>query len=67
VDSLISPHCGGEIRFLAVIEETPVIERIPCHIGTWGPSPAVWVPPNKDEWSDQSQIPLTYHPVPDVA
>jgi hypothetical protein len=24
VDPLICPHCGGEMRFLAVIEEAPV-------------------------------------------
>ena len=28
VDPLICPHCGGEMRFLAVIEEPPVIEQI---------------------------------------
>ena len=28
VDPLICPHCGGQMRFLAVIEEPPVIERI---------------------------------------
>jgi len=25
---LVCPHCGGEMRFLSVIEEPPVIERI---------------------------------------
>ena len=32
VDPLICPHCGGEMRFLAVIEEAPVIEKILRHI-----------------------------------
>jgi hypothetical protein len=31
VDPLKRPHCGGEMRFLAVIEEDPVIERILRH------------------------------------
>jgi len=30
---LICPHCGGEMRFLAVVEEAPVIERILRHLG----------------------------------
>jgi len=28
---------------------------------------SAWAPPDEDDWSDQSQIPLTYHPVPDIA
>ncbi len=37
VDPLICPHCGGQMRFLAVIEEPPVIERILDQIGEWCP------------------------------
>ncbi len=29
VDPLICPHCGGKMRFLAVIEEAPVITAVP--------------------------------------
>jgi len=32
VDPLICPHCGGELRFLAVIEEAPVIQWILRHL-----------------------------------
>ncbi len=67
VDPLTCPHCGGEMRFLAVIEEAPVIERILCHIGVWDPSPPLRAPPVEEDWPDNSQIPLTYHPVPDIA
>jgi len=34
VDPLFCPHCGGEIRCLAVIKEAPVIERILRHRST---------------------------------
>ncbi len=44
VDPLICPHCGGEMRFLAVIEKVPVIEQILCHIGVWDPSPPLQGP-----------------------
>jgi hypothetical protein len=50
VDPLICPHCGGEMRFLAVIEEAPVIERILRHIGVWDPSPPLRAPPDEDDW-----------------
>ncbi len=29
----IRPHCGGEMRFPALIEEAPVIDRISRHVG----------------------------------
>ncbi len=45
VDPLICPHCGGQMRFLAVIEEPPVIERILDQIGEWCPSPPPRAPP----------------------
>ena len=65
VDPLICPHCGGVMRFLAVIEEDLVIEKILRHIKAWDPRPPLRAPPN--DWPENSQIPLTYHPVPDIA
>ncbi len=38
-----------------------------CHIGVWDPSPPLRAPPVEEEWPDNSQISLTYHPVPDIA
>jgi hypothetical protein len=67
VDPLICPHCGGVMRFLAVIEEAPVIERILRHIKAWNPRPPLRAPPVDDDWPENSQILLTYHPVPDIA
>ena len=67
VDPLICPHCGGEMRFVAVIEEAPIIERILRHVGAWDPLPPMRSPPLEDDWPEQSQILLTYHPVSDIA
>ena len=66
VDPLICPHCGEEMRFLAVIEEQPVIEKILRHIKAWDPRPPLRAP-HDDDWPENSRIPLTYHPVPDIA
>ena len=67
LDPLICPHCGGQMRFLAVIEEPPVIERILDQIGEWCPSPPPRAPPAEQEWPKGCQIPLSYHRVPDIA
>ncbi len=67
VDPLKCPHCGGEMRFLAGIEEAPVIERILYHIGVWVPSPPLRAPRVEEEWPDNSQITLTYDAVLDIA
>ena len=66
VEPLTCPHCGGEMRVIAVIEEAPVIERILRHVGVWEPTPPLRAPP-EEAWPTGSQIPLTYHPVPDIA
>ena len=52
VDPLICQHCGGEMRFLAVIEETPVIERILRHVGVWNPTPPLRALPVEENWPD---------------
>lgn len=67
VEPLSCPHCGEEMRFLAVIEQAPVIEWILRHVGMWEPTPPLRAPPEEGEWPTQSQIPLTYHPVPGIA
>lgn len=55
------------MQLIAVIEEAPVIERILRHVGAWDPSPPLPAPPDEDDRPDDSQIPLTSHPVPGVA
>ncbi len=59
---LVCPHCGGEMRFLSVIEEPLVIDRILCHLGLWAPRP-----PEEGDWPVNGQIPLTYEPLPAIA
>jgi hypothetical protein len=66
-DPLVCPHCGGEMRFLAVIEAPLVIERILRHLGLWDPRPPSQGPPEDDDWPVNGQIPLTYEPVPAIA
>jgi hypothetical protein len=66
-DPLICPHCGGEMRFLAVIEAPIVIERILRHLGLWDPRPPSQGPPEDGDWPVNGQIPLTYEPLPAIA
>jgi len=66
----VCPHCGGEMSFLSVIEvieEPPVVERILRHLGLWDPRPPSQGPPEDDHWPVNSQIPLTYAPLPAIA
>jgi len=67
VDPLTCPHCGSEMRFVALIEEVSVIERILAHLGVWDPQPPLRAPPADDDWPESGQIPLTYGPFPDIA
>ena len=67
VEPLNCPRCGGAMRFVAVIEEAPVIERILRHVRAWDPTQPLRGPLVESDWPPQSQIPLTYHPVPDMA
>ena len=55
------------LELVTVIEEPPVIERILDQIGEWCPSPPPRAPPTEQEWPKGCQIPLSYHPVPDIA
>lgn len=56
------------MRIIALVDDAGVIERILKHLKVWHPrtesrSPAVPDPP----WPDGETIPLTCHPVPDIA
>ncbi len=63
IDPLLCPECGAQMRVIALIEDPAVIERILSWLGIWeplrpsGPSP----PP------ERASLPLTYHPLPDIA
>ncbi|MAF99633.1 MAG: hypothetical protein CL388_00265 [Acidiferrobacteraceae bacterium] len=60
-------HYGGQMRFLAVIEDAPVIERILGQTGGWNLSPPPRAPLAEQKWPKGCQIPLNYNPVPDIA
>jgi len=56
------------MRVIALIEQAPVIERILRHLGAWQPRPPGPGPPAETaDWPSGAQVPLTYHPVPDIA
>ena len=67
IDPLLCPHCGAEMRLMALIEDSPVIEKILKHLNRWDSCPPSQAPPTEDgHWPHHSQIPLTYAPLPDI-
>jgi hypothetical protein len=54
------------MRHLAVIEDSVVIKRILCHLGAVDLFPPLRASPVGQEWPAYSQIPLSYHLVPDI-
>lgn len=63
VDPMLCPHCGAEMRLMALIEDPPIIEQILKHLQLWNPRP-----PSEDlDWPDNCQLPLTYAPLLDIA
>ena len=63
VDPLVCPKCGAHMRVIALIEDPAVIERILSWLGLWEPTRASGPAPP----ADRPSLPLTYHPVPDIA
>ena len=63
VDPLLCPNCGAQMRVIALIEDPAVIERILSWLGLWQPLPDGGPSPPTGHGS----LPLTYHPVPDIA
>ena len=56
------------MRISALIDDTGVIERILKHLSVWDPQPETRSPAGPDPpWPKGETIPLTYHPVPDIA
>ncbi len=67
-DPLECPKCKGPMRVIALIEDPAVVRRILQHLGRWVPEPAGPGPPAPaPEWPANALIPLTYHPLPDIA
>ena len=68
VDPLECPQCHHSMRIIAVIDDTAIIHRILNHLRLWDPLPEPPQHPTRDPpWPADVTIPLTYHPVPDIA
>ena len=67
-DPLECPKCHGPMRILALINDPLVVRRILEHLGLWQPEATERSPPVPPEaWPLNSVLPMTYHPVPDIA
>ena len=67
-DPLECPKCKGPMRVIALIEDPGIIRRILEHLGLWAPLPTERSPPvDPASWPPYASLPLTYHPVPDIA
>ena len=67
-DPLECPKCGSTMRLIAVIDDATVIRKILTHLRLWNPHPKEPDHPARDPpWPANTTIPLTYHPVPDIA
>ena len=68
-DPLECPKCKGPMRVIALIEDLGVIRRILEHLGQWAPLATERSPPPglAASWPRHANLPLTYHPVPDIA
>jgi hypothetical protein len=67
-DPLECPKCKGPMRIIALIDDPGVVRRILEHLGRWAPETSAPGPPaGACDWPVNALIPLTYHPVPDIA
>jgi hypothetical protein len=56
------------MRIIALIDDADVIERILKYLIVWDPKPETISPAGPDPpWPQGETIPLSYHPVPDIA
>ena len=56
------------MRVIALIDDPHVVRRILEHLGRWAPEAAGPDPPAlAPEWPADAVIPITYHPLPDIA
>ena len=56
------------MRVTVLIEDAGVIQRVLEHLGSWAPLATERSPPlGAASWPRHADLPLTYHPVPDIA
>jgi len=67
-DPLECPKCKGPMRIIALIDDPLVVRRILEHLGQRPPEAMERSPPMPPEaWPVNSVLPMTNHPVPDIA
>jgi hypothetical protein len=67
-DPIECPKCKGPMRVIALIEDPVVVRAILTHLGRWQPKALERAPPvPPGAWPAHASLPLTYHPVPDIA
>jgi hypothetical protein len=68
VDPLECLNCGATMRIIALIDDAEVIERILKHLNVWQPLPEPLMASGPDPpWPKGESLPITCHPVPDIA
>ena len=56
------------MHIIALIDDADVVKRILKHLKLWDPLPETISPAGPDlPWPQGQTLPLTYHPVPDIA
>jgi len=67
-DPLECPKCKGPMHVIALIEDPAVVRAILTHLGCWQPEALERAPPvPPGAWPAHASLPLTYHPVADIA
>jgi Putative transposase len=67
-DPLQCVKCKGPMRVIALIEDPVVVRAILMHLGLWQPKAVERAPPvPPSAWPTGTSLPLTYHPVPEIA
>ena len=67
-DPLECPKCKAPMRVIALIDDPAVVRRILEYLGRWAPEASERGPPAPDaEWPQNAVLPLTYHPIADIA
>ncbi len=68
VDPLECTRCGATLRVIALIDQAEVIERILKHLKVSDPMPGTISCAGPDPPLPKGEtLPITYHPVPDIA
>ncbi|MDD4872049.1 MAG: hypothetical protein PHR77_15945 [Kiritimatiellae bacterium] len=73
IDPLICPHCQGEMKMIALIDEAAVVSRILKHLGLWPefqqvrqPAERERGPPVVEPWADGFRDPIPNYDVEPV-